>query len=77
MPDGQQPDAPIPLPLQVACADSILLGRAGSPLIEQVGEGEIDDFRQQITWNGDRNCYDGFDVFWSIDRLDRKPRRSR
>ena len=58
------------LPLQVSCADSILLGRAGSPLIEQVGEGEVDDFRRRITWNGDRNCYDGFDVFWSIDRLD-------
>ena len=61
---------PHPLPLQVSCADSILLGRAGSPLIEQVGEGEIDDLRQHITWNGDRNCYDGFDVFWSIDHLD-------
>ena len=37
---------PHPLPLQFSCTDSILLGRAGSPLIEQIGEGDVDDFRQ-------------------------------
>ena len=62
--------APHLLPLQFTCADSILMGGAGSTLIEQVGEGDVDDFRRQITWNGDRNCYDGFEVFWSIRRLD-------
>jgi hypothetical protein len=64
------PTGPHPLPLQCSCTDSILLGRTGSPLIEQTGQGEVDDFRRQIIWNGDRNCYDGFDVFWSIDRHD-------
>ena len=61
---------PHPLPLQISCADSILLGRGGSPLIEQIGEGDLEDFHRRITWNGDRNCYDGFEVFWSINRLD-------
>ena len=58
------------LPAQISVADSILLGGAGSALVEQVGDGEIDDFRERIVWNGDRNCYDGFDSFWTIDRLD-------
>ena len=58
------------LPAQISVADSILLGGAGSTLVEQVGEGDIDDFRERIVWNGDRNCYDGFDSFWTIDRLD-------
>jgi serine/threonine-protein kinase len=64
------PTGPHFLPLQCSCTDSILLGRTGSPLIEQTGQGEVDDIRQQIVWSGDRNCYDGFDVFWSIDRHD-------
>ena len=34
-----------------------------------MGEGDVDDFRRQITWNGDRDCYEGFEVFWSIRRL--------
>jgi serine/threonine-protein kinase len=60
---------PHSLPVQLSCADSILLG-AGSPLLEQNSDGDVDDCRQRITWNGDRNCYDGFDVFWSIRRPD-------
>ena len=66
----QQPDRPAPLAAPVGLRDSILVGGAGSSLIEQVGEGDVDDFRRQITWNGDRDCYEGFEVFWSIRRLD-------
>ncbi len=58
------------LPAQISVADSILLGGPGSAMVEQVGDGEIDDFRERIAWTGDRNCYDGFDSFWTIDRLD-------
>ncbi len=67
---ASSPTGPHPLPLQCSCTDSILLGRAGGPLLEQIGQGEVDNFRQQIAWTGDRNCYDGFDVFWSIDHND-------
>jgi serine/threonine-protein kinase len=66
---GSQGD-PHQLPLQLACTDSILVGGSGNALLEQIGAGDVEDFRQRITWNGDRNCYDGFEVFWSIRGLD-------
>jgi serine/threonine protein kinase len=55
---------------QINCADTILVGSPGSSLIEQVADRGPDDLRQQIAWSGDRNIYDGFDVFWAIRRLD-------
>ena len=68
---ASSPTGPHPLPLQCSCTDSILLGRAGGPLLEQIGQGEVDNFRQQIAWTGDRNCYDGFDVLL-VDRPQRR-----
>lgn len=68
------------LPTQIDCVDSILTtapseGRPssmvpGTALIEQLGDEELDDLRNRITWNGDRNFYEGFDAFWSVHRLD-------
>lgn len=55
-----------PSAIQVDCADSILLIAPANPLIEQVGSASTEQFRQRITWTGDRNCYVGVTNFWSI-----------
>ncbi len=55
-----------PLHTKIRCADSILVGAAGAPLIEQVGAEDADDLRRQITFAGDRNFYKDFDTFWII-----------
>ncbi len=59
-------DAPLQLPLEVNASDCILIGDASAPLIEQSGIDETADFRKRITWNGDRNFYEGFSTFWRI-----------
>ncbi len=50
----------------VLCADSILVGGSNVSLIEQVGSGTADDFREQIVFSGDRNFYEGFEHYWTI-----------
>jgi len=62
--------APHQLPIQVNCADSILIGSADSPLIEQVIAQSGDKLQEQTAWNGDRNFYEKFAIFWSKKYLD-------
>ena len=57
-------------PVQIDCADTILSTSTGGTLIEQVGDDDLDDLRDRITWSGDRNFYEGFETFWAIRRLD-------
>jgi len=64
--------APHQLDTQIYCADSILMAAPGAPLIEQEGVNNLEDLRQQISWNGDRNFYESFDVFWSVRNLDQE-----
>jgi len=64
--------APYQLTARIHCADSILVAAEGSSLIEQVGAESMEDFRQRIVWNGDRNFYNGFERFWTINDLDPK-----
>jgi serine/threonine-protein kinase len=64
--------APHQLDTQIYCADSILMAAPGAPLIEQEGVNNLEDLRQQIAWNGDRNFYENFDVFWSVRNLDQE-----
>ena len=52
--------------MQFNCADSIVVGTASSPLLEQLGNVSTDQLRQRITWTGDRNFYVGVANFWSI-----------
>lgn len=59
-----------PLGVEINCADSIVLGNPGAPLLEQVGSGSADQFRQRITWTGDRNFYPGWTTFWSLQLRD-------
>ncbi|HEV3418027.1 MAG TPA: hypothetical protein VG056_14470, partial [Pirellulales bacterium] len=60
------PDAPLELPLEINANDCIFVGRSAAPLIEQAGVDEPEDLRKHVTWNGDRNFYDGFGTFWRI-----------
>jgi len=62
--------APHQLPVQIRCDDSILLGTPGKPLIEQDGLAGADAMRRRVTWIGDRNFFEGFDVFWMLDDFD-------
>jgi serine/threonine-protein kinase len=55
--------APCQLPLEVICADSILVGNPDAALIEQVGVENSAEFRELVSWYGDRNFYEGFAVF--------------
>jgi hypothetical protein len=48
------------------------MAAAGAPLIEQEGVNNLEDLRQQIAWNGDRNFYENFDVFWSVRNFDQE-----
>jgi serine/threonine-protein kinase len=58
------------LPTQVDCSDSILMASVDSPLVEQIGEKSPEGSRPLFAWNGDRNLYQGFIVFWKVDDLD-------
>lgn len=55
-----------PAAVQFNCADSILIVSPSSPLIEQLGSASTEQFRQRISWTGDRNFYVGVANFWSI-----------
>ena len=63
---SNSPDAPNQLTTEVNCADSILVAAASAPLIEQTGDDTVDEFRSKISWNGDRNFYQGYTIFWKI-----------
>ena len=61
---------PHQLVAQIDCSDTIISASPGSALIEHVGDDELDEIRQRLAWNGDRNVYEGLDAFWAIRRLD-------
>ncbi|MGA2033674.1 MAG: hypothetical protein ABSG68_15575, partial [Thermoguttaceae bacterium] len=64
------PAAPHCLGLQIYCADTILLAGPGCAVIEQLDDEDLDGLRQRVAWSGDRNFYEGFDIFWLVRRLD-------
>lgn len=59
-------EAPYQLNSEILCADSILSCVATSPLVEQVGPSRTEDFQARLSWDGDRNFYDGVELFWRI-----------
>jgi serine/threonine-protein kinase len=63
---SNSPDAPLQLTTEINCADSILMAAASAPFIEQTGDDTVDEFRSKISWNGDRNFYQGYTIFWKI-----------
>ncbi len=64
------PSDPHQLNVQFTSTNSILIAPPSVPLIEQEGASSIEDSRAQFVWNGDRNFYEGVDVFWSISTFD-------
>lgn len=56
------------LTAQIDCVDSLLVTAPGNVLIEQIGDDGLNDFRQRIVWNGERNFYEGFKIFWAVRR---------
>jgi serine/threonine-protein kinase len=59
-------DAPYQLVTEFQCSDSILASTSNGPLIEQRGSNSLDDYRARLQWSGDRNFFDGVEVFWKI-----------
>lgn len=58
------------LPIALSCTDSIILAASDHPLVEQIDGRDADEMQKLFTYTGDRNCYQGFNVFWSIDDND-------
>ncbi|NUQ66473.1 MAG: hypothetical protein HUU20_28765, partial [Pirellulales bacterium] len=61
--------APYQLPVEIRCADSILVGSGAAALVEQNGVGDVAGAQQRVSWDGYRNFYEGFTVFWAISPL--------
>lgn len=53
------------LPVSIVLSDSIVAGVPGVPFVDQYAE-EGDDPRQRIRFQGNRNFYEGIDVFWRL-----------
>jgi serine/threonine protein kinase len=59
-------DAPYQLLTEIHCDDSIFASSTKPPLIEQRGSDRVEEFVGRLQWSGDRDFFDGFDVFWQI-----------
>jgi hypothetical protein len=57
------------IPARIRCTESILLGSSAATVIEQNGVADVAKARERIVWDGDRNFYEGFVVFWTISPL--------
>ncbi len=57
------------LPVHLRLADSIVLCD-GQPLIFQEGAAGVDSLLERIQWDGDRNFYEGVEVFWLVRSLE-------
>lgn len=53
------------MPAAIHLSNSILVGVSGVPLLDQYGEAG-EDPRTRIRFQGARNFYEGFDLFWRI-----------
>jgi hypothetical protein len=66
----QSETAPRQLPVHFTCADNIFVGGGDGPLVEQTGVPASDRPLERIDWSGEHNFYEGFAVFWSVERSD-------
>ena len=57
--------APRQVPAQWDVSSCILIGSSAAPLVEQTGVA-AETARQRIVWNGDRNFYEAFSIFWNV-----------
>jgi hypothetical protein len=54
------------LAVDLRIVDSILRSAPGMPLIEQRGIFATENSATGISWSGNRNFYEGFDMFWLL-----------
>jgi hypothetical protein len=66
-------DAPYQLMTRIHATDCVFLSSGHPPLVEQSGSDDIDEFIERLEWNGDRDCFDGFEVFWQIEKTTPPP----
>jgi serine/threonine-protein kinase len=59
-------EAPYQVSTQITCDDCIIASAGKAPLVEQRGSDSIDQYLTRFEWHGQRNFFDGFDVFWRI-----------
>ena len=52
--------------VRINCTDCILL-TDGAPLIDQRGDESVEEQQKALLWKGNRNFYEGIEVFWQID----------
>jgi hypothetical protein len=57
---------PYVLPVDLHLADSIVITRPASYLIEQRGLPSVQACEDQLTFHGERNYYEGMEVFWML-----------
>ncbi|MCA9072758.1 MAG: hypothetical protein KDA84_27735, partial [Planctomycetaceae bacterium] len=65
------------LPVHVRNTRDNLIGTntSNTPLISMNGKSDLDVFERLIRWEGLKNFYDGFDVFWAISTNDFMPKK--
>jgi len=68
--DAGTPVTPHLLPAQIRCTNSILIGTAAAPLIEQHGVDGPVGLRQHIAYFGEEVFYQDFADFWHVGDLD-------
>ncbi len=59
-------DAPWQMTTEFDCRDSIFVTQSKAPLLEQRGPNTAEEYRARVQWSGERQYYDGFDVYWKI-----------
>ncbi len=58
------------LPTSINCTDSIVLSGNSQALVQQIGSSRPSEMQKLFTYSGDRNCYQGFNIFWRIENLE-------
>ena len=67
------PSATFQLLTRIESSDSIFLGAAKVPLVEQDGVDSGEEFRRLLEWSADRNFYQDWDLFWAANGHDQRP----
>ena len=62
--------------VSIYCTNSILLTQRWSPLLSQSGPQRLSTMMAQIEYFGDRNFYEGLEVFWKLTPQDRSQAES-
>ncbi len=65
----QSEASPQQIAAEINCASSILLSEPGAPILEQTGVTSSETRRKRVQWSGDRNFYEGFTAFWTIENV--------